>query len=207
VFSDLHEDRLSHIRSLLKMSVQWDSLLRMADQHGTSSLLYQNLARIENAVPPAVLASLRQSYERNIHKTLFLARELIRILDRLDGLGIEVVAYKGIVLSEVYYGDMVLRRSGDMDLFVGKQTFARIKSAVRDLGYTRAYCHSGRCRGRITSIRDTNALSTILREKICLSCSGRCNRRFYAVDFDMDGVFQRAVTVWCGPTRENACTR
>jgi len=191
---DLHEDRLSHIRSLLKMSVQWDSLLRMADQHGTSSLLYQNLARIENAVPPAVLASLRQSYERNIHKTLFLARELIRILDRLDGFGIEVVAYKGIVLSEVYYGDMVLRRSGDMDLFVRKADVARIKSAVRDLGYTpRVFIPEDAEQDYIDSgyecTFDHPAGKNLLELQWALQ------PRFYAVDFDMDGVFQRAVTV------------
>jgi hypothetical protein len=37
-------------------------------------------------------------------------------------------------LSEVYYGDMALRRSGDLDLFVRKQDVARIKKAVLELG-------------------------------------------------------------------------
>ena len=51
-------------------------------------------------------------------------------------LGIEVIPYKGVVLSELYYGDIALRQSGDMDLFVRKQDVVRIKRAVRDLGYT-----------------------------------------------------------------------
>ncbi|MGB7862594.1 MAG: nucleotidyltransferase family protein [Candidatus Sulfotelmatobacter sp.] len=191
---DLHEDRLSHIRSLLRAPVEWDPVLRMADQHGTTSLLYQNLGRIENAVPSAVLASLLQSYERNIHKTLFLTRELIRILDCLDGLGIEVVAYKGIVLSEVYYGDMAVRRSGDMDLFVRKEDVSRIKSAVRDLGYTprvlipedaeQDYIDSG-----YECTFDSPAGKNLLELQWALQ------PRFYAVDFDMDGMFQRAVAV------------
>jgi hypothetical protein len=190
----MHEDRLSHIRSLLRMPVQWDSLLSLADQHGTSSLLYQTLARIDNVVPAAVLASLFQSYERNIHKTLFLTRELIRILDCLDGLGIEVVAYKGIVLSEVYYGDMALRRSGDMDFFVRKEDVARIKNAVRDLGYTprilipedaeQDYIDSG-----YEWTFDNPAGKNLLELQWALQ------PRFYAVDFDMDGMFQRAVAV------------
>ena len=174
------------------MPVQWDSLLRMADQHGTSSLLYQNLARIENAVPSAVLASLLQSYERNIRKTLFLTRELLRILDCLDGLGIEVVAYKGIVLSEVYYGDMALRRSGDMDLFVRKEDVSRIKSAVRDLGYTpRVFIPENAERNYIDSGYEWTFDSPA--GKNLLELQWALQPRFYVVDFDMDGMFQRAV--------------
>ena len=87
-------------------------------------------------VPSPVLASLRQGYEGNVYKSLFLTRELIRIVDRLEGLGIDVVPYKGVVMSEVYYGDMALRQSGDIDLFVRKRDVGRIKSTLADLEYT-----------------------------------------------------------------------
>jgi hypothetical protein len=127
---------LDRIRRLLETPVEWEAVLRLADRHGTSSLLYQNVSRLGDMVPSSVLASLGQRYERNVHKSLFLARELIRILDCLDAIGVEVIPYKGVVLSEVYYGDMALRQSGDMDLFVRMHDVARIKKAVRDLGYT-----------------------------------------------------------------------
>jgi len=76
---DLRERGLNHILLLLEKPVDWDAVLRLAEQHGTSSLLYHNLAALQNAVPSAVLTTLRQGYERNIHKSLFLARELIRV--------------------------------------------------------------------------------------------------------------------------------
>jgi hypothetical protein len=118
------------------MPVDWGMVLRLAENHGTSSLLYQNLLRLADMVPSPVLASLRQRYEGNVYKSLFLTRELIRIVDRLEGLGIDALPYKGVVMSEVYYGDMALRQSGDMDLFVRKRDVGRIKSALRDLEYT-----------------------------------------------------------------------
>jgi hypothetical protein len=191
---DLHEGDLSRIRSMLGAPVQWDSLLRLADQHGTSSLLYQNLAPLVNVVPSAMLASLRQSYERNIHKSLFLTRELIRILDCLNGLGIEVIPYKGVVLSEAYYGDMALRQSGDMDLFVRKQDVARIKSAVRDLGYTpRVLIPEDAEQDYIASGYECTFDSPA--GKNLLELQWALQPRFYAVDFDMDGLFERAVNV------------
>lgn len=191
---DLHEGDLNRILSMLGAPVQWDSLLRLADQHGTSSLLYQNLAPLVNVVPSAVLASLRQSYERNILKSLFLTRELIRILDCLDGLGIEVIPYKGVVLSEAYYGDMALRQSGDMDLFVRKQDVARIKSAVRDLGYTpRVLIPEDAEQDYIASGYECTFDSPA--GKNLLELQWALQPRFYAVDFDMDGLFERAVNV------------
>src|SRR5271167_1929546 len=87
---DARESDLDRVRELIERPVEWEAVLRLADHHGTSSLLYQNLSRLGDAVPAAVRAALRQSYETNVHKSLFLARELIRLLDCVDALGIEV---------------------------------------------------------------------------------------------------------------------
>jgi hypothetical protein len=197
--ADALESDLGRIRGLLdppvpERPVEWETVFRLADHHGTSALIYQNLSRLGDVVPAAALAALRQSYERNVHKSLFLARELIRILDGLDAIGIEVIPYKGIVLSEVYYGDMALRRSGDMDLFVRRHDVARIKNAVRELGYTQRvpvpeeaeedYLASG-----YECTFDSPAGRNLLELQWSLQ------PRFYAVDFDMDGLFERAVRV------------
>lgn len=192
--NDLLEKNLNHIRSLIATALEWDSLLRLADQHGTTSLLYQNLAPLGNLVPPAVLASLRESYEKNVHKTLFVARELIRVLDCFDRLGVDAIPYKGVVLSEVYYGDMALRRSGDMDLFVRRQDVARIKRAVRDLGYApRVLIPENAEADYIASGYECTFDSPL--GKNLLELQWALQPRFYAVDFDMDGLFERAVNV------------
>ena len=197
--AEAREIDLGRIRGLLDSPpparlIEWEEVLRLADHHGTSALIYQNLSRLGNVAPAATLEALRQGYERNVHKSLFLARELIRILDGLDAIGIEVIPYKGIVLSEVYYGDMALRRSGDMDLFVRRRDVARIKNAVRELGYTlrlpipedaeKDYIASG-----YECTFDSPAGRNLLELQWALQ------PRFYAVDFDMDGLFERAVRV------------
>lgn len=169
----------------------WELVLRLAEDHGTSSLLYQNLASSGEVVPAAVLASLRQRHETNARKSLFMARELMRILDSTDSLGVEVIPYKGIVLSEVYYGDIALRQSGDIDLFVRKRDVARIKCAVCDLGYAprftipedaeQDYIESG-----YEWTFDSAAGINLLELQWALQ------PRFYSVDIDMDGLFDRA---------------
>lgn len=192
--SDPGESDLERIRGLLAQPVDWETLLRLADHHGTSSLLYQNLTSLSSQVPAGALAVLRQRYERNVHKSLFLARELIRILDVLDGLSAEVIPYKGIVMSEAYYGDMALRQSGDMDLFVRRQELGRIKSAVRELGYTpRVVIPESAEEDYIASGYEWTFDSPA--GKNLLELQWALQPRFYALDFDMDGLFERAVSV------------
>ena len=187
-------EELQRIRSLLETPTDWDAALRLAIQHGTSALLFLNVSGMGDLVAQGPMASLRQLYEMNIHKSLFLTRELVRILECLDGLGVEVIPYKGVVLSEAYYGDAAMRQSGDMDLFVREEDVRRIQSAVRDLGYTARvsipddaeadYIASG-----YESTFDSAAGKNLLELQWALQ------PRYYAVDFDMDGLFERAVTV------------
>jgi hypothetical protein len=193
--SQSHPDRL---RSVLKAAqdrpFEWECLLRLADDHGVTSLLLQNLSCVDDLVPVPIFATLRQRYERNVHKSLFLARELIRVLDSLDALGIEAIPYKGVALSETYYGDLALRQPGDIDLFVRRNDVARIKTAVCALGFTphvsipesaeKNYIASG-----YEYSFDSSAGRGLLELQWALQ------PRFYAVDFDMEAVFERAVTV------------
>ncbi|MGB7601489.1 MAG: nucleotidyltransferase family protein [Candidatus Sulfotelmatobacter sp.] len=186
-----HPDRLG---LLLERPTQWDLLFRIADQHGVTSLLYQRLESFTGLVPAAILASLLQDHERNIHKSLFLTRELIRVLDCVGELGIEVIPYKGVVLSELYYEDIALRQSGDMDLFVRQEDVARIRRAVRELGYTPRllipadaepdYIASG-----YECTFDSPAGKNLLELQWALQ------PHFYAVDFDMQGLFERSRNV------------
>jgi hypothetical protein len=167
-------------------------LLDLAEQHGVVPLLCQVLSSIENEVPAEPMLSLKQSYHTNLRKSLILAGELIRVLDRIDALGVEVMPYKGLTLAETMYGNMALRQTGDIDLLIRPQDFLQIKNAVRELGYMphmplfeteeRAYLISGyECAFDCSAGRNLLELQWALQP------------RFYAVDTDMDALFRRAV--------------
>ena len=172
--------------------VDWNALPALANQHGVSSLLHQALPGLDDFVPAATLETLHAAYQQNVHKTLFLARELIRILDCLEGLGAEALAYKGIVLAEMYYGDMAMRPAGDLDVFVHAKDVARMKSAVRDLGYTpRLAIPENACASYLWSGYECTFDGT--SGKNLLELQWALQPRFYAADYDMQGLFARAV--------------
>jgi hypothetical protein len=185
------KDRLS---SLLREPVRWSVLFQLADRHGVEPQLYQALADLEASIPAGEMQALQQSYKTNLHKALFLSRELIRVAECLSTLGIEAMPYKGLALAELLYGDIALRQSGDIDLLIRPQDLPRIRDAVRELGYTphdafsdaeeRAYLKSG-----YEYAFDGTAGPNLLELQWAIQ------PRFYAIDFDMAGLFARGVTI------------
>ena len=182
------------LRQSLRKPLNWESLVQLAEHHGVVPILYQSLSSLSGEAPPASLALLKQRCETNLHRTLFLARELIRILDHFDPLGIDVLPYKGVALAETLYGDIALRQAGDIDLLVRPRDLSRIKAALKELGYSphlllneaeeRAYLASGyEC-----------AFDSALGRNL-LEVQWALQPRFYAVDFDMEAMFRRAITV------------
>jgi hypothetical protein len=180
------------LRNSLQRPVNWESLLQLAEQHGVAPILCQALSSRSGNVPPESLVLVKQRYETNLHRSLILARELIRILDGLDGLSIDVIPYKGLALAQTLYGDIALRQAGDIDLLIRPKDLLRVKSALKDLGYAphllfsepeeRAYLKSGyEC-----------AFDSPLGRNL-VEVQWALLPRFYAVDFELEGLFHRAI--------------
>jgi len=188
------ELKRERLLQLIQQPVSWQRLLALADHHGLNPLVCQALSCVEPAVPREQMQALRELQQTNLHKALLLSRELIRIVDHLTARGLEVMPYKGPALAEVLYADIAQRQAGDIDLLIHPQDLARIRSAVGELGYSphlrftaweeRAYLKSG-----YEYAFDGAAGPNLLELQWAIQ------PRFYAVDFDMDGVFRRAVTI------------
>ena len=187
------QQKLDSLRKRLLSPIRWKILFDLADRHGVQPLLSQALLSAPELIPSEQTSALKQAFQTNLHKSLLLSRELIRIVDRLSGMEIDVMPYKGLAVAEAIYGDIALRQSGDIDLMIHARDLPRIREAVRELGYTphaplseaeeRAYLKSG-----YEFAFDGTAGPNLLEVQWAIQPS------FYAVDFDMDGLFQRAVT-------------
>lgn len=102
--------------------------------------------------------------------------------------------YKGAVLAQMLYGDVAARQFGDLDLLVRRRDVAAGKSALQEIGYTcalqlsedeeRAYVRSG-----YEYVFDRGC------EKNLIELHWRIVPRFYAVEFDIDALFERSVAV------------
>jgi hypothetical protein len=182
------------LRSVLLTSVGWRELFVLAERHGVQPLLCQALDLVRDTIPAKARQDLEQIYQTNLHKALIMSRELIRIIHHLRSFDLDVMPYKGAALAEFLYRDVALRQTGDIDLLVRRQEFARVQDALEKIAYVpqirfseveqRAYLKSG-----YECVFDGPAGRNILEVQWAIE------PRFYSVDFDMDGVFDRAVKV------------
>ncbi len=187
-------DRQNQLNQLLANNFDWDKLLKLAEHHRVISRIHAVLVAYSALVPAYVIDALRFRSQTNVRQALLLTAELFRILDHLESRGIVAMAYKGPVLAQLLYGDVTTRQFGDLDLLVRKSDIARAKTALLELGYRtslnlsaseeKAYLASG-YEYTFNSERGRNLLE--LKWGIL--------PRFYSVDFDIEAIFRRAITV------------
>ncbi len=117
--------------------LDWDAFLSLARKHRVAVSLAA-LLRQSRQVPPHIRRALHEAAARNQQRCLLLVSELGRVTARMEKGGVELMTFKGPVLSWKAHGDVAWRQAGDLDLLVPP---ARVDTADRllsELGYQMA---------------------------------------------------------------------
>ena len=187
--------QLASIRDLLgSRPPDWSRLFELAEKHGLQPLLHKALSSTIELVPPVHRDNLQRAYVHNLHKALFLSRELIRIAESMDQRDIEGLPYKGLALAETLYGDIALRQSGDIDLLILPESLPEIREAVGALGYVTHATFSGAHEREFMKSGYELSFDGPAGPNL-LEVQWAIQPRFYAVDFGIEGVFNRSVTI------------
>ncbi len=113
---DLPSIETEHVRALLRKGVDWPFLVGTANAQGTSPLLFCHLSRIaSDLVPRDTLECLRQGFNDNARRNLFLTAELLKLLRLFSANGLRTLPFKGPTLAAFAYGSLALRRFIDLD--------------------------------------------------------------------------------------------
>ena len=186
-------DRNARIHAALRQPLAWQKLGRSAAHHGLVPRLYEILLANSALVPQPGLAVVRRLYESNVRRTLWLTRDLGRVLALLDARRIPALPFKGPVLAQRLYGDVSARQYSDLDILIRADDFARAKAALLELDFQPGMnlsAHEQRSHLETAyeftfDSRDGHSL---------LELQWRILPRFYSVDFDIPGFFTRAGT-------------
>jgi hypothetical protein len=155
------------------------------------------LSAAKDVVPAPPLEALRQLYQRNARQSLWFAAELLRVLDHLESHGIQALPYKGPALAQLLYGDVTQRQFGDLDLLVHPCNLTGAKAALVELGYkpnlqlTAAQEHAYLRSGYEYTFDSAHGRNLVEMQWQILP-------RFYAIDFDVDGLFKRSAIMRLG---------
>jgi hypothetical protein len=132
---ELTPQRIERISNWDLSAVDWNEFSRLAEQHGVLPLAARNLIEHNRGLPPEIERTLRSAYEGNLRRSLWFCAELARIMRHFERAQLRVVPYKGAVLAQQAYGDLVLRRFSDLDFLIASADFKRAKKLLAESGY------------------------------------------------------------------------
>lgn len=124
------------IHDLLRHDLDWEHVLRAGAQNDILPLLYWRLnSGCAERVPPAVLKQLRAVFADVALRNLSLTNELIRLLALFDKHNLRSIPFKGPALALSLYGNLALRRIGDLDILVQKEDVGTVRRLMSAEGY------------------------------------------------------------------------
>jgi len=123
-------------RNLVRGRLDWDRFLALAWRHGLMPLAFNHLTNsFAEHVPAGHLQKVRDDFQHNTARNLWLATELCRVLEEFEGQGIAAIPYKGPALALQVYGDLKLRSFVDLDVLVRRGDATRAGAALTARGY------------------------------------------------------------------------
>ncbi|MFF1787579.1 nucleotidyltransferase family protein [Kitasatospora sp. NPDC058243] len=125
--------------------LDWGLLVDQACRHGVLPLIGRNLLtyRLVHSADGRSLAPYRwiyaYAYEGNRRRNHALADEYAKVIRGLNAGGLDYAIRKGPVLTEGVYGDVGLRRMGDLDVLLSRDSLPEFTSVVEGLGYRQGH--------------------------------------------------------------------
>src|SRR5438874_11955244 len=187
------DEKVERVQNALWGELEWERLARLADRHGVLPQVYSALAQAGEA-SSAALSGLRPMYDRSVHQALWLTRELLRIIGYFESHDIRSLPYKGPTLAQVLYGNVTSRQFADLDILVSPDDLPKVRACLAELGYEaslklppreeRAYIAAG-----------YELVFDFGEHRNLLEIQWRILPLFYAVDFNIERFFDRAIAV------------
>jgi len=144
-------------------------------------------------------------YERSVHQALWLTRELLRIIECFESHGIRALAHKGPALAQILYGNVTSRQFADLDILVSPDDLPKVRACLAELGYEASLKLSPR-EERAYVAAGYELVFDLGEHRNLLEIQWRILPRFYAVDFDIERLFDRAIAVdLCGRAVRTLC--
>jgi hypothetical protein len=133
----LSPSEVASLRTALAQPLDWDALLRMADDHSVMPLVADVVCRhAGDLVPPNILRQFRERFIGITQSNLAGVQEWQRILRALGEAGIPVISFKGPALALTAYGNLALREFHDLDLMVRSEDVLRVREVLVRDGYS-----------------------------------------------------------------------
>lgn len=139
-----HSDDLKTEARTLGQNVNWERLTDLSLKHRVGPIVYASLRTcLGDITPPSSLSRLRQDTLAAVQHNLGLLREAIRIARLFREQGVRYALFKGLTINQMVYGDLSIRKCGDIDILVDPADFLRVKQLLVSEGFSQTLTDQG----------------------------------------------------------------
>lgn len=126
----------NQIRAICHAGIDTEYLIRIAKQHMLAPLVYRNLSTAcPEYIPGDALGRLREYSDATAKTNRVLSEELVRLLKLFDEHQIFALPFKGPTLAATAYGDISLRKFGDLDILIQERDIGKVENLLLCGGY------------------------------------------------------------------------
>lgn len=140
------EDEICRIKTSLSSFDSVSDILGMSFRHGVFPLVYNTLKNLlinegdkSLAVNLKLLEEMKSHYMDFVQKNMLMSSELIKIMELFKKNNIKALAFKGPVLSQESYGNIIFRQYGDLDILVSEEQLAKAGELLISQGYNSSF--------------------------------------------------------------------
>jgi len=134
----LEEAELQAIDALIPKIQDWDYFTSQLIDRGLAPLFYKKLPQLSNShlIPAHIQTKLRSAYYKTVSRSIMLYGAFKVVVQEYNKAGIQVIALKGMYISEHLYQDIGLRLMSDIDLLVREEDGEQCLKLLESLGYS-----------------------------------------------------------------------
>ncbi len=115
----------------------WDSFVRMANEHGIIALSWFNLIETgcRKIVPAGYLDKMHSAYLGSLARNTLLSERCGQVLSLARQKGIKVILLKGMALEKSIYGNKGVRQMSDIDILVSREDAVPLRNILLKNGF------------------------------------------------------------------------
>lgn len=117
------------------LTEDWNAVLALAETHGLAPLLCTRLGSGLHALPRAVGQALHHAYMTNAAQAMLFEHELSQVVRLFVREEVPLIAYKGVPLAKMLYGDAATRPTVDVDVMVREADLERSRALLEQAGW------------------------------------------------------------------------
>ena len=133
----IQQPEIDEIDNCLSKITDWEAFTIQIIKRGMAGLFFNKITQFKNKdlIPADNLLLIEQAYLRTVNRSVLLLGHFSIIVAELQKADIEVIALKGVYLSENLYKEIGLRQFSDIDILIPVPKAHQAVQILQKLGY------------------------------------------------------------------------